>query len=133
LKQLKPFLIKIRSTLPLTEVPFASLKVWRKGCRPMKSIEGKCFQQNHNTFYTSNFLYSPFVPAYYFYLAHTLLFFAHVFTHNLRHHLFWKDNNWHHYFMKGKERRVLFLKENKWHRFLMEGKLNMYMWHIYLH
>jgi len=51
-------------------------------------IEGKCFYQNPNTFYTNNFLYPPLVPTYYFPMAHTLLSFAHVFTYNSLHYLF---------------------------------------------
>ena len=37
-----------------------------------------------------------------------VLFLA--FTHNSRHYLFWKDNNWYHCFMKVKERCVLFFE-----------------------
>ena len=32
-----------------------------------------------------------------------VLSFAHTLTHNSRHFLFWKDNNWHHYLWKKKK------------------------------
>ena len=57
-------------------------------------IEEKYFYRNVNTFYTSNLLYPPLVPAYYFPLAHTLLSFVYTFTHNSRHCLVLKDNNY---------------------------------------
>ena len=72
-------------------------------------IETKCFYWKANIFYTSNFLYPHLVPAYYFSLAHNLLSFAHVFTYNSRHYLFWKDNNWHHCFMEGHIIRIIIL------------------------
>ena len=80
-----------------------------KGCRPMKLIEGKCFHQNPNIFYTkhsSTHLLYPHIT----FLCHTLYFPFHALTHNSRRYLFWKDNNWHHCFMEGKERHVLFLE-----------------------
>ena len=50
------------------------------------------FHQNPITFYTTNFLYPPLVPTYYFSLVY-ILSFAHTLTHNSCHFFFWKDNN----------------------------------------
>ena len=71
LKQLKSFFTKIRSTVLLAEAPLVSPKGLTK--------EGKIgflneSHQNLNTFYTSNFLYLPLIPVYYFPLAHTFTF-----------------------------------------------------------
>ena len=66
LKQLKPFLTKIRPTAPLTETPLVRSKgLTKEGRIDFVNI----FHKNSNIFYTSNFLYPPLVPAYYFPLA----------------------------------------------------------------
>ena len=57
-----------------------------------------------------------------FTLSHTVLFFAHALTHNSDRYLFWKDNNWHHYYFIRKKDVYNFWKK-KWHCCLMEGIL----------
>jgi hypothetical protein len=92
--------------------PISQAKRFDERGRDLFLIKEKYFYQNANTFYTSNFLYPPLVPAYYFPLAHTLLFFAHAFTQNflviicfgwiiIDIIILWKK----------KKRRVLFLEE----------------------
>ena len=104
-----PFSPRLGSPYPSRRSHLSAQMFGEKGCRPTKLIEGKYFHQNPNTFYTkhsSTHLLCPYIT----FLCHTLYFPFHALTHNSRRYLFWKDNNWHHFFIEGKERRVLFLE-----------------------
>ena len=70
MKQLKIFLTKIRSTVPLLEAPLVRPKDLTKG-REGEVGFVNVFHQNLIIFYTSNFLYPPPVPTYYFCLAYS--------------------------------------------------------------
>ena len=74
LKQLKLFFTKIRLTVSLTKAPTCQSK--RFGEREGEIGFINVFHQNLNTFHTSNFLYSPLIPAYYFSLAYIFTFLS---------------------------------------------------------
>ena len=64
---------------PLRRPHLSVQKVWRKS-KSFDEKEGEIgfvnvSHQNFNTFYTSNFLYPPLIPAYYFHLAYIFFTF----------------------------------------------------------
>ena len=66
MKELKPFLTKIRPTLLLTEAPLVSARGLTEDVETHGFDISKMFCQNINTLYTKHVYLPTFVPPYYF-------------------------------------------------------------------
>ena len=61
-----PFSPRLDPSYPSRRSHLPAQRFDKRGCKPMKLIEGKYFHQNSNTFYTKHFYLPTFVPTCYF-------------------------------------------------------------------